>query len=309
MYSFFQVVRQHFSRQPAVHRNGATGVPSPSRARTRRAPRAPGRSRTVTPSGSTPDGAPARSSSSRLSSTSSVPATPTIPYVPALLAGNSVTEARIDAWFVDIIGGWRIGSLLLEGRYVYTTGNRPKDQLNRDVNYYQPLDTDTGVLVGHGARSTASASTTSTPPSGAWAVRSASTATAGTSSRSGPPTASRPSSIVRGDRVARVDGSVGGHGWAVVPPVQAPRAIGAVLCNTNTAGPGAGCNGDASYIGTEVGARPHLAVRAGPGAGPGRRASSSRGARWTPPRSCNGVLTKMESKNIYTVVSRVRYSF
>ena len=36
------------------------------------------------------------------------------PFVPASSsAGDRVTEARLDAWFVDVIGSWRIGALLL----------------------------------------------------------------------------------------------------------------------------------------------------------------------------------------------------
>jgi hypothetical protein len=32
----------------------------------------------------------------------------------------------------------------MEMRYMYTTGNRPKDQLSKEVNYYQPVTGDTG---------------------------------------------------------------------------------------------------------------------------------------------------------------------
>ena len=53
-------------------------------------------------------------------------------------------EADISAWLFDIKAGWRIGPLLLEFRGMSTTGNRPKDQLTQDVNYYQPITGDTG---------------------------------------------------------------------------------------------------------------------------------------------------------------------
>jgi hypothetical protein len=41
-----------------------------------------------------------------------------------------------------VIAGWRTGPFLLEARYMYTTGNRPMDQLHNDVNYFQPISTD-----------------------------------------------------------------------------------------------------------------------------------------------------------------------
>jgi hypothetical protein len=53
-------------------------------------------------------------------------------------------QADISAWFADVIGGWRIGPLLLEARGMWTSGNRPEDNLSKNVNYYQPISTDTG---------------------------------------------------------------------------------------------------------------------------------------------------------------------
>ncbi len=228
------------------------------------------------------------------------------PFVPASSsARNRVTEARLDAWFFDVIGGWRIGSLLLEARYVYTTGNRPRDQLNRDVNYFQPLDTDSSYWSGwgeiyslgldyfngklkdmggffgmgpHGRQQFAVRATYSVTPdldvrgivSPAWTARSVDT-----------------------------DGQ----------PVFVPFQAGAVtVCNPNAAGKGAGCRGDASYIGTE--AVLGLTWRFAPGltfdlAG----AVLFSGSALDASEVLNGVLTKMHAKNIYTVVSRIRYSF
>jgi hypothetical protein len=56
---------------------------------------------------------------------------------------NQIQEADISAFFGDAIAGYRFGPFLLEARGLYTTGNRPKDQLWQNVNYYQPIDTDT----------------------------------------------------------------------------------------------------------------------------------------------------------------------
>ena len=65
------------------------------------------------------------------------------PFVGAGSVGAS-SEADISAFLFDVKTGWRIGPLLLEFRAMYTTGNRPKDQLSQDVNYYQPVTGDTG---------------------------------------------------------------------------------------------------------------------------------------------------------------------
>jgi hypothetical protein len=63
------------------------------------------------------------------------------PFSP--VAGTQA-EADISAFLFDLKTGWRIGPLLLEFRGFYTSGNRPKDQLTQDINYYQPITGDTG---------------------------------------------------------------------------------------------------------------------------------------------------------------------
>jgi len=229
------------------------------------------------------------------------------PFVPASSsAKDRITEARLDAWFVDVIGGWRIGSLLLEGRYVYTTGNRPKDQLNRDVNYYQPLDTDTtywsggwgeiyslgldyfngslrgmGSTIGHDRYGRQQ-----------FALRAVYSVTADLDLRG----------VVSPGWTAR---SVDTDGQPIFVPFQAGAST---ACNTAATGKGAGCNGDASFLGTEVVLG--LTWRFAPGlvfdlagavlfAGSALDASEIR----------NGVLTKMHAKDAYLVSSRIRYSF
>jgi hypothetical protein len=57
---------------------------------------------------------------------------------------NLTEEADISAFLFDVKAGYRLGPLLLEARYMYTSGNRPKDQLTNNVNYYQPVTGDTG---------------------------------------------------------------------------------------------------------------------------------------------------------------------
>jgi hypothetical protein len=62
----------------------------------------------------------------------------------AATSGHLTREADISAFLFDVRAGYRLGPLLLEARYMYTSGNRPKDQLTKDVNYYQPITGDTG---------------------------------------------------------------------------------------------------------------------------------------------------------------------
>lgn len=58
-------------------------------------------------------------------------------------AVGSQRDADISAFFLDIRGGYRVGPLLVEGMFLWTSGNRARDQLSRDVNFFQPLSTDT----------------------------------------------------------------------------------------------------------------------------------------------------------------------
>jgi hypothetical protein len=66
------------------------------------------------------------------------------PFSPVVGGAQAISEADISAFLFDVKAGWRIGPLLLEARGMYTTGNRPKDQLTQNVNYYQPITGDTG---------------------------------------------------------------------------------------------------------------------------------------------------------------------
>lgn len=218
---------------------------------------------------------------------------------------NLITNADISAWLFDIAGGYRWGAFLLEGRYMYTSGNRPKDQLWRDVNYYQPINTDTtywadnnwgniyslgidyfnGAILGMGAN-------------------------------------------ISLNRYGRQQfGVKGSYNWTpalatylVVSPAWTARSVdtdanpfGAVNCATHSANSaaqpaGAGCDGDESYIGTEgnIG----VTWRFAPGlafdlvgailfAGDALDRSEVR----------NGVLTKRDAEDVYAGVARVRYTF
>lgn len=51
-------------------------------------------------------------------------------------------DADISAFFLDVRGGYRVGPLLVEGMMMWTSGNRARDNLTKNVNFYQPLATD-----------------------------------------------------------------------------------------------------------------------------------------------------------------------
>ena len=231
------------------------------------------------------------------------------PFGPAI--NSNTREADISAWFFDVIGGWRLGPLLLEARYVYVSGNRPKDQLSQDINYYQPLSTDTSY---HAA---------------GWGEIYA----LGIDYFSGSYRAM--GSQIGFDRYGRQQFAMRAiysvtpafDVRAVVSPAWTARSIdtdgttafgfggasGNITCATHTANSaanprGAGCNGDSSYLGTEVDLG--ITWRFAPGltfdlAGGMLFAGSALDTS----EVLNGVLTKRDAKNIYTVVSRIRYSF
>ena len=50
--------------------------------------------------------------------------------------------ADLSAFFVDIIGSYQLGPLLLELRGDYSTGNKARDNLAKGIRYFQPLTTD-----------------------------------------------------------------------------------------------------------------------------------------------------------------------
>jgi hypothetical protein len=88
--------------------------------------------------------------------------------IPGGVPGGSKKSQDLDAWFIDIRGGWRSGPLEIEGMLLYTTGNEAKDNVGdcepgtlrpngstcpkvSDVNFYQAIDTYSGFAAGWGA--------------------------------------------------------------------------------------------------------------------------------------------------------------
>jgi hypothetical protein len=75
---------------------------------------------------------------------------------PATFApSGSVTDRKyypnMDAWLLDVRGGFQLGPLLLEGLAMYSTGNSRRNNTLGTVRYYQPLDLDTGYLADWGS--------------------------------------------------------------------------------------------------------------------------------------------------------------
>lgn len=74
---------------------------------------------------------------------------------PASFAASGAVPGRkyypnMDAWLVDIRGGFQLGPLLLEALAMYSSGNSARDNTLGTVRYYQPLSTDTGYLADWG---------------------------------------------------------------------------------------------------------------------------------------------------------------
>jgi len=215
-------------------------------------------------------------------------------------SAGTVREAEISAWLFDVKSGFRVGPLLLEARYLYTSGNRPMDQLSHDVNYYQPISTDTG----YGADGWGNIFALGIDYFNG-ALR-----TLGTG--------------VGWDRYGRqMFGLKATYSvtpaldlYASVMPNWTARSVdtdgiftaGAVNCTTNSGGAGSGCRGDESYLGTEVNAG--VTWRFAPGitldlVGAYLFAGSALDTTFIQ----NGVATKQDAKDIYTGAARLRVSF
>lgn len=63
-------------------------------------------------------------------------------------------NATLDAWLVDVRGGYQLGPLLMQGLFVYSTGNTRRNNQLDHMRSYQPLDTDTSYLADWGTQLT-----------------------------------------------------------------------------------------------------------------------------------------------------------
>jgi hypothetical protein len=76
---------------------------------------------------------------------------------PATFAASGAVPGRkyrpdLDAWLIDLRGGFQLGPLLIEGLYMYTTGNSARNNTLDKVRYFQPLTTDAGYLADWGSQ-------------------------------------------------------------------------------------------------------------------------------------------------------------
>jgi hypothetical protein len=67
---------------------------------------------------------------------------------------GKTTTRDVNAWIVDLRGGWRTGPLLLEGFFLYVPGNKARDNLGNtagvihDQNFFTPINTGGGFGAG-----------------------------------------------------------------------------------------------------------------------------------------------------------------
>ncbi|MEK7443874.1 MAG: hypothetical protein AABZ70_03370 [candidate division NC10 bacterium] len=216
-----------------------------------------------------------------------------------------IRESSISAYLFDLKAGYRVGPMLLEARYLYTSGNRPMDQLSNDTNYYQPINTDTS----YGADGWGNILALGTDYfNGAFRTLGAG---------------------IGLDRYGRQQfGFKGTYSvspaldiYGVVMPAWTAKSVdtdgtyaaAAINCSTHSANSmaqprGAGCRGDSSYIGTE--ADLGLTWRFAPGltfdlVG----AYLFAGDALDTTNMVNGVATKRGSEDVYTTAARMRFSF
>lgn len=54
----------------------------------------------------------------------------------------------MSSWLIDLTGSFQAGPFLLEVRGIYSTGNEARDNLSKGINYFEPLDEDTSYYAG-----------------------------------------------------------------------------------------------------------------------------------------------------------------
>jgi hypothetical protein len=62
--------------------------------------------------------------------------------------GTKKVTGDMSALHFDLLASYQLGSVLIEGRGVYSTGNKARDNLAKGIRYYQPLDTDGNYWAG-----------------------------------------------------------------------------------------------------------------------------------------------------------------
>ena len=68
------------------------------------------------------------------------------------VGATGTEKADISAFFADLRLGFQVGPLTLSAMGMYTTGNKADDNLRDEVNFYQPLNTDTSYAADWGTQ-------------------------------------------------------------------------------------------------------------------------------------------------------------
>ena len=71
--------------------------------------------------------------------------------------GNTLQRQTMNAYLLDVTGGWRSGPLLIEGRFSYTSGNKANEDVRdprQNLHYFQAISTDAQWWGGWGEIST-----------------------------------------------------------------------------------------------------------------------------------------------------------
>lgn len=68
----------------------------------------------------------------------------TLAYTSTTNGSKKPIDGSISSFLFDVIGSWSAGPLLLEGRGVYSPGNKARDSIPQGKHYYEPISTDTG---------------------------------------------------------------------------------------------------------------------------------------------------------------------
>jgi hypothetical protein len=210
-------------------------------------------------------------------------------------AGNKV-ETDMSSWLIDLVGSYYVGPLLLEVRGIYSPGNEAKDNLARKIRYFEPLDTDTSYYAG-------------------WAsilALGVDYFNGGGQMNNGMAT------NVGYDRYGRAQFGVRATysmtpALAVYGVLSPTWAAEKVDTDTNQGAgsrtaPAAGAKGDSAYIGTE--ADLGLTWKFAPNtAFDLSGAWLFAGSALDTTETLNGVATKRDAKDAWTVASRIRLSF
>src|SRR5262245_7693959 len=214
-----------------------------------------------------------------------------------VIPGRKYTS-NLSAWLVDVRGGYEIGPLLLEAMGMFTTGNAARDTTLRTVKYYQPLVTDTSYLVDWGSQLTS----------------------LGVDYLDAMIEGPFPGLTIGWDKYGRIQlgtratyawtsafstyGGLNGH-WTP-NPIQKNAALGGPNNGIVPLFTGQAAKNASNYIGAEIFAG--LTWRFAPGIA----LDSAGGYMWTGPALdvyTNPTQGSREARNVYSLTSRIRFSF